>query len=112
MSTLKLRTDEHMLTVVEKPAISAGGNNIDRIEVEFDSSWDSFSKTAIFTDETNKSSYSVFAGTIAIVPASILKNAGEITIGIFGINALSQMTSFTFHYGPIQIRCYCNTIIV
>lgn len=98
MSTLKLRTDEHMLTVVEKPAISAGGNNIDRIEVEFDSSWDSFSKTAIFTDETNKSSYSFFAGNTAIVPAAILKNAGEITIGIFGINALSQMTSGLVRY--------------
>ncbi len=98
MSTLKLRTDEHMLTVVEKPAISAGGNNIDRIEVEFDSSWDSFSKTAIFTDETNKSSYSVFAGNTAIVPTAILKNEGEITIGIFGINALSQMTSGLVRY--------------
>lgn len=98
MSILKLKTSEHRLMIAEKPVITAGSNNIDRIEVEFDSTWDGFSKTAIFINEENKASYSIFAGDTAMVPVSILKNSGEIMIGLFGINALSQMTSGLIRY--------------
>ena len=98
MSILKLKTSEHKLMIVEKPVITAGSNNIDRIKVEFDSTWDGFSKTAIFINEENKASYAILAGDTAMVPASILKNSGDIMIGLFGINSLSQMTSGLIRY--------------
>ena len=98
MSLLKLKTDEHMLTVVEKPLLTTGNENIDRIEVEFDSTWEGMSKVGVFKNEKNKTSYALFVGGGADIPADVLLDCEELKIGIVGVGAASQITSRLITY--------------
>lgn len=99
MSTLYLKTDEHLLSRSSQPILSTGSVNVDKISVDFDSTWSGYAKTAVFYHKKGNYKYGVFSTDNTVtIPASVLEETGELNIGIFGTKTDSQITTSIIKY--------------
>lgn len=106
MSQLKARCIEQILMFENTPEISSGNVNYDSIKFEFCSSWDGFTKTAIFYRSEDEVFYQLLdEADTCIIPKEVLTERGVIHIGVFGVYddkvITSQVLSYRISQGAI-----------
>lgn len=99
MSQLKARCIEQILTFENTPVITSGNVNYDSIVFDFCSSWDGFTKTAIFYRSENEVFYQLLdEANTCLIPNEVLTEKGDVYIGVFGVNGDTTLTSQVLKY--------------
>ena len=89
---IEFRVQDQVLIHKRGPAIFSGDENLDKVHFEFDSSWDGYTKTAVFEAGDVYHKLLDDAGE-CFVPNEVLKDAGSFRIGVFGISGNVVKTS-------------------
>lgn len=99
MSEIKLQCVEQNLHLLTKPEIFSGDVNYDTISVDFDKTWDNFTKTAIFYQSRDNVYYQLLdINDKAIIPKEVLSYKGSLYFGVFGVNGDVVITSEVLKY--------------
>lgn len=87
MTSIGIVATDQVLTITDKPTIAAGDVQSVVLQVVFDSMWDGYGKTAVFTTDKIKEPYEVALDTkgSCIIPHEVLANEGILYIGMRGI---------------------------
>lgn len=94
MATLNLSVEKQLLTILNKDVIASGDVNMDRCQFTFTKEWEGYVKTAVFYQSKEKSCYAILEeNDSCIIPAEAMERAGNMYIGIFGINGSKILTS-------------------
>lgn len=97
MSILNLQIQERVLSADSLKAIFSGTQNVDSIKVTFDSEWNGYKKTAVFS---RKDCFFVDldSSNTALIPAAVLEESGTVLIGIMGEKGNQRITSSLVKY--------------
>lgn len=88
MSVISLKSYDKILELVDQPVMVSGGINVDKVHFELDDSWDGFACTAVFYRNRNERYESVLdVNSNAKIPWEVLKDAGVIYIGVYGVKS-------------------------
>jgi len=99
MSQLKARCIDQVLTFENTPVITSGNVNYDSIMFDFCSAWDGFTKTAIFYRSEDEVFYQLLdEANTCIIPNEVLKEKGDVYIGVFGVSGETTITSQVLKY--------------
>ena len=99
MSEIKLQCVEQNLHLLTKPEIFSGDVNYDTISVDFDKTWDNFTKTAIFYQSKDTVYYQLLdMEDKAIIPKEVLTYKGDMYLGVFGVKGDVVITSEVLMY--------------
>lgn len=102
MAQIQILLEKQLLTVRNTEIIASGDSNFDSCTFAFDSSWDGFTKTAVFYQDKTNVQYAVLSRDDAcIIPAAAMARAGRMYMGVFGIKDTAVVTSTL---GMIDIR--------
>ncbi len=102
MSVIKLQCREQELFILSNPLIASGGLNENILQVEFDSTWDGYTKTAIFYQNKNDIYYKELANETCIIPQEVTKKEGVMYFGFFGIKDNVRLTTEVLKYRVIK----------
>lgn len=108
MTTIHARATDQVLSATITPRVVSGNQNTVRLEVEFDSSWDGYAKSAVFftsEDETNHER-PLSAGGACTIPPEVLQAECRLFIFIRGVNAGSAEIKAT---SPIRYKVHPGT---
>ena len=89
---IEFRVQDQVLIRKRYPAIFSGDENLDKVHFEFDSSWDRYTKTAVFEAGDVYHKLLDDAGE-CFIPNEVLKDAGSFRIGVFGVAGNVTKTS-------------------
>ncbi len=89
---IEFRVQDQVLIRKRYPTIFSGDENLDKVHFEFDSSWDGYTKTAVFEAGDVYHKLLDDAGE-CFIPNEVLKDAGSFRIGVFGISGNVVKTS-------------------
>ena len=82
MSVLSLSVTQRTISASDLSQIFSGAQNIDSIQVTFDSEWTGFTKKAVFTSTKEDCFFvALDSSNTAKIPATVLENSGTILIG-------------------------------
>ena len=97
MSVLNLQIKERILSAENLKQVFSGSQNVDSIHVSFDSEWNGYRKTAVFS---RKDCFFIDLDDSgnAMIPASVLEESGTVLIGIFGEKGNQRITSSLVKY--------------
>jgi len=99
MSQLKARCIDQVLIFENTPVITSGNVNYDSILFDFCSAWDGFTKTAIFYRSEDEVFYQLLDGAnTCIIPKEVLREKGDVYIGVFGVSGDTTLTSQVLKY--------------
>lgn len=99
MSQLKARCIDQVLIFENTPVITSGNVNYDSILFDFCSAWDGFTKTAIFYRSEDEVFYQLLDGSnTCIIPKEVLREKGDVYIGVFGVSGDTTLTSQVLKY--------------
>lgn len=86
MTSIGIVATDQVLTITDKPTIAAGDVQSVVLQVVFDSKWDGYGKTAVFSTDKIKDPYEVALDTknSCIIPHEVLANEGILYIGMRG----------------------------
>lgn len=99
MSVLNLSITERILNASDLSQIFSGAQNIDSIQVTFDSEWTGFTKKAVFTSTKEDCFFvALDSSNSAKIPATVLEESGTILIGILGEKGDQRITSSLLRY--------------
>ena len=88
MTTISLTVMDQVLSVAIQPKIASGDQNTVRLQVDFDSEWERYAKSAVFFTSENKTVYEVLLKNgSCLIPHEVLAKSGTLYIGIRGVNA-------------------------
>ncbi|MBD5468874.1 MAG: hypothetical protein HDR21_12070 [Lachnospiraceae bacterium] len=94
MATLNLSVEGQLLTILNKDVIASGDVNVDRCQFTFSKEWEGHVKTAVFYQNKEKSCYAILEENDGcMIPAEAMERAGNMYIGVFGINGSKILTS-------------------
>lgn len=84
---------DQTLRITNIPKIASGGENEIRVDVSFDSMWDSYGKTAIFYRTEAQVYHVVMKNDSCVLPREVLVEPGHLHFGIIGVDGTSVRTS-------------------
>ena len=98
-TSIRVRCDNQVISYVEKPFITSGDVNEDRIVFEFCPMWDGLVKTAVFY-RSQADVYHVLldADDSCVIPHEVLKSPGPMYFGVFGNQGDRVKTSDIIQY--------------
>ena len=92
MSTINIKCVDQVLDFQNMPIITAGDQNVDKIQFDFCPLWNGFIKVAVFFQQKSECSYALInADGSCNIPNSILKLEGKIFIAVTGTNPKNQV---------------------
>lgn len=92
MSTINIKCVDQVLAFQNMPIITAGDQNVDKVQFDFCPLWDGFVKVAVFFQQKSECSYALInADGSCNVPNSILRLSGKIFIAVTGTNTSNQV---------------------
>ena len=92
MSTIRIKVVDQVLKFRDMPVISAGDQNVDRVQFDCDNFWDGYIKVAVFFQQKGELSYAmVNADGSCSIPNSIMRLKGRIYISLTGTNTKGQV---------------------
>ena len=99
MTTITVTCTDQVLAVSDRPIISSGNINVDRIQFQFCAKWNDYVKTAVFY-RTAKDVYHVLLDEqdSCFIPKEVLCSSGLLHIGVFGIKDTVRRTSSVVTY--------------
>lgn len=99
MSDIRVNAIDQNLMSIDTPDIFSGDVNSDRLIVDFDSTWDDFTKTAVFY-VSEKDVYKMFldVNNTCVIPHEVLKDKGKFYFGILGVNGDKVLTTEVIGY--------------
>lgn len=87
MTKIDLLLADQILTVVQQPMVASGDQNSVQIQVEFDSHWKDYTKSAVFFTASDPTVYEVdLTDNTCIIPWEVLATDGILYIGVRGVN--------------------------
>jgi hypothetical protein len=100
MSTIQVKVIDQVLSAVVLPEIACNSQNVVRLGVQFDTSWNGYTKTAVFYTDKNKSPFEKVLSTdgFCIIPPEVLTRTGYLYIGIKGVNDSNVKTTTILRY--------------
>lgn len=100
MSTIQVRVLDQVLSAVVVPEIACNSQNVVRLGVQFDTSWNGYAKTAAFYTDWNKCPYEKVLSTdnLCIIPPEVLIRTGYLYIGIKGVKDGETKTTTILRY--------------
>lgn len=99
MSILPLQINQRVLTASDLQQIFSGTQNIDAIKVTFDTEWNGFAKTAVFSRNGTDCFFSdLDSSGVTMIPATVLEESGTVFIGIMGEKGNQRITSSLIRY--------------
>lgn len=89
MTTIRARATDQVLAATITPRIASGNQNTVRFEVEFDASWDTYAKSAVFFTSEDSTPYEkpLAVGGTCVIPPEVLRTECRLFIFIRGVNA-------------------------
>ena len=91
MSTIGIKCVDQVMTFTNMPVITAGDQNVDKVQFDFCPLWDGFVKVAVFFQQKSECSYALInADGSCNIPNSILQLSGKIFIAVTGTNTSNQ----------------------
>ena len=89
MTKIKLSTNDQVLTATVKPPVSSGSRNAVEIEVNFDSNWSAYTKSAIFYTSKDSTVYEkvLDGGTTCRIPHEVLREPCTLYIALRGVSS-------------------------
>lgn len=94
MAQINVLLEKQLLTIQDREVISSGDANYDMCLFTFDSTWEGFTKTAVFYQDKASVQYAVLGSDGACtVPAAAMAREGKMYIGVFGIKDSAVLTS-------------------
>lgn len=112
MSRIIITTDDQNLSFTNMPDIYSGDVNYDEVEVVFDDTWNSMSRTVVFwTKETIENPTGVLLGSdnIAKIPHELISECCTLYIGVYGIIDDSVVKTSQILKYAINEGCLLNT---
>lgn len=92
MSTINIKCVDQVLSFQNTPIITAGDQNVDKIQFDFCPTWDGFVKVAVFFKQKEECSYAMInADGSCNIPNSIMRLDGKIYIAVTGVNTKNQI---------------------
>ena len=92
MSTIGIKCVDQVMTFTNMPVITAGDQNVDKVQFDFCPLWDGFVKVAVFFQQKTECSYALInADGSCNIPNSILQLEGKIFIAVTGTNTSNQV---------------------
>lgn len=83
---MRIVVDETTVTISEQEEIVAGSVNIHTVEFDCDSTWDGYTKKAIFRVKNGSETIVLDDTNKCLIPYETLLVPGELKIGIYGTN--------------------------
>ena len=88
MTIITFIVNDQQLFATSRPIVACGDKNSVYINVDFDTTWDGYAKTAVFSNGTNGTIYEVVLSEgMCVVPHEVLQKAGVFYVGVRGINS-------------------------
>lgn len=88
MTMIKLVATDQLLSIATQPKVASGDQNSVGIHVDFDSKWDSYSKSAVFFTSKDKTIYEeILIDGECVIPHEVLSKSGLLYIGVRGVNS-------------------------
>lgn len=89
MTTIGLVANDQLLAVTLNPKVSSGNQKTVTVHIDFSDEWDGFGKSAVFftSIDTNTVYEKVITNGECVVPAEVLKQPGNLYIGVRGVNS-------------------------
>ena len=87
MNDITLKATENRLEILKDTYTTGGSVNYDTCTFSFDSTWDSFEKTAVFMRENSDTYRTGLMDDSCKIPADCIKQEGILKIGLYGINS-------------------------
>ncbi len=85
MNQIRLSVNKNKLSVTADCFTTGGSVNYDECEFTFDSEWNGFTKTAVFSSNGNDSYRVNLVNNCCKIPSVCMENPGIIRIGVYGI---------------------------
>lgn len=99
MTTISFVTNDQRLIPGLRPKLAAGDQNSVKIHVEFDSEWDGYGKSAVFTTLNDPTVYEVpLVSGECIVPTEVLAKPTVLFVGVRGVASGLVKTSALLKY--------------
>lgn len=98
MSRIIAKVVDRTIEFTDMPPIYSGSKNVDDVQFQFDSEWDSFTKTAVFYRDESNPFMAELTSDICTIPHEVLSRDGKIYIGVFGELDDKVITSEVFIY--------------
>ena len=99
MSTnINVQCTDQRLRITDQPLIASGGVNEDVVNFTFDSSWDGFTKTAVFYQTEDAVYHMLVVNDSCSIPHEVLAEPGYLLFGVFGVNGDVIKTSEVLKY--------------
>lgn len=99
MTTIKVAVNDQDLTIVQKPIVASGDFGSVALHADFDSSWDGYSKTAVFYKSKDAVFHVMMDGNNeCVIPWEVLQSAGMMYLGIFAIKDERRKTTKVVRY--------------
>lgn len=103
MSEIKIQCVDQALHLVEMPPIYSGDVNYDTVSFDFDTTWNDYTKTAIFYQSKDKVySQLLDASGTCKIPKEVLASKGVCYIGVFGVYDNTVITSQVLGYRILE----------
>ena len=98
MSVITVKTQDQKLILTSTPDLFSGDVGSDVLKVDFDSTWNNYTKTAVFYVSENEVYRQVLTDNACTIPQEVLKNHGKFYFGIMGVNGTTVLTSEALSY--------------
>lgn len=100
MTTIHAITIDQILSATVMPKVACNNQNTVRLEVDFDSKWDGYAKSAVFFTSKNPTPREVILSTdnICLVPPEVLTESGHLFIGVKGVKGSEVKMSTRLKY--------------
>ena len=100
MTTIHIVTNDQVLSATVLPKVACNNQNTVRLEVDFDSKWDGYARTAVFYTSKNPTVYEkvLSSDDICIVPPEVLIEDCHLFIGVKGVNGSNVKMSTVLKY--------------
>lgn len=103
-TTIMARCVDQTLQLTNVPKIASGGENVVRVEVTFDGTWDGYGKNAVFHRKGGRVYHVVMVDDACIVPREVLTEPGTMYFSLLGVLGSSTRTAeevvLTISQGP------------
>lgn len=99
MTIIRLSVNGQRVAITQRPVIASGDRNSVKVQVDFDSEWNGYAKTAVFyQDEDNVYRALMDENDECIVPWEVLAYEGTMYLGIMGVKDDARKTTEVVRY--------------
>ena len=99
MSVIQLRCVDKALLLVNSSKLTSNAVNADSVSIDFDDTWDDYTKTAVFYRTTDEVYYKLLdSENTCTIPKEVLTKKAKIYISVFGVNGDIIRTASVISY--------------